>query len=109
MLGVLNGTYDVGFIRTGQLERMVNDDMIFSIDEVSIIDSIEDDFYFPHTTILYPEWGFAALADTDAELVETVQTALIGMPSDYPPIEDLIIRLELFSADTSAEATESSD
>lgn len=42
VLGVLNGTYDVGFIRTGQLERMVNDDMIFSIDEVSIIDSIEE-------------------------------------------------------------------
>jgi two-component system, LuxR family, sensor histidine kinase TtrS len=88
VLGVLNGTYDVGFVRTGQLERMVRDELIFSIDEVTIIDRVDNDFFFPHTTILYPEWAFAALEDTDSELTQAIQTALVDMPSDYPGLAD---------------------
>lgn len=88
VLGVLNGTYDVGFVRTGQLERMANDETILAVDELRIIDLAEDDFHFPHTTILYPEWPLAALANTDPELKEAVTTALLTMPSDHPSLEN---------------------
>lgn len=89
VLGVLNGTYDVGFIRTGQLEKMVADNTLLSVDEVSIIDESESDFFYPHTTILYPEWAFAALSKTDDELADAVQEALVNLPEDYPGLSDV--------------------
>ena len=84
VLGILNETYDVGFIRTGQLERMLNEGTLLSLDDIRILDQADDDFYFPHTTILYPEWPFAALDGTDPELIAIVQEALINMPADHP-------------------------
>lgn len=116
VLGVLNGTYDVGFIRTGQLERMVKDGTLLDVNELRIIDQMEDNFYFPHTTRLYPEWPFAALAQTDPELKIQVQEALLAIPADHPaminagavgfesnvdysPLDALIERLQLRSWD----------
>lgn len=121
VLGVLNGTYDIGFIRTGQLERMVRDEMIFSFDELFVIDRVESDFFYPHTTILYPEWALAALEDTDADLSQLVQTALLDMPSDYlglaesriigfeeasdySSVEELIVTLEIFTWDITTDS-----
>lgn len=89
VLGVLNGTFDVGFIRTGQLERMLNEGTLLSLDDIHILDQAEDDFFFPHTTILYPEWPFAALKNTDTELVEKVKQALLAMPSDHPALTEI--------------------
>lgn len=89
VLGVLNGTYDVGFIRTGQLEQMLTDGTILSLDDIRILDRADDDFYFPHTTALYPEWTFAALEDTDAELISAVQQALIQMPADHAALVEI--------------------
>ncbi len=116
VLSVLNGTIDVGFIRTGQLEKMVADGIITNTDEIRILDLAEDNFLFPHTTRLYPEWPFAALEKTDPELVEAVQNALFDIPAnhpalaaasieafvlpvDYVPIEELIQTLQLRSWD----------
>ena len=89
VLGVLNGTFDAGFIRTGQLERMVNEGTLLSLDDIRILDQADDDFLFPHTTALYPEWPFAALAETDPQLVEAVRDALLGMPEDHPAFEGI--------------------
>lgn len=116
VLGVLNGTFDAGFIRTGQLERMLSDGTLFNLDEIRILDQAEDDFYFPHTTRLYPEWPFAALKDTDPALVASVRQALLSIPADHPamvaasangfvadidytPVEELIVALQLRSWD----------
>ena len=87
VLAVLNGSADVGFIRTGILESMAASGLINSIDEFRIIDEQDDGFYNPHSTILYPEWAFATLPATDAELVTQVQTFLIGLPSNDPVFE----------------------
>lgn len=84
VLSVLNGTVDAGFIRTGQLERMVAEGMLFELDELRILDQVDDDFFYPHTTRLYPEWPFAALAGTDPELAEAVENALLNIPSEHP-------------------------
>ncbi len=116
VLGVLNGTFDVGFIRTGELEKMVAEGTLLSLDEIFIVDQAKDDFFFPHTTRLYPEWPFAALQTTDPELAKQAQEALIGIPADHPalanakavgfvpaidyqPLDELIEQLELRSYD----------
>lgn len=57
VLAVLSGSEDVGFIRSGQLEKMLAEGTLISLDEIQIIDRANDDFYFPHTTRLYPEWS----------------------------------------------------
>lgn len=89
VLGVLNGSFDVGFIRTGQLERMVREGTILSTDDIRILDQADDDFFFPHSTILYPEWPFAAHPNTDPELVDAVREALLTMPSDHPALTEI--------------------
>ncbi|MEL7435653.1 MAG: phosphate/phosphite/phosphonate ABC transporter substrate-binding protein [Chloroflexota bacterium] len=89
VLGVLNGTFDAGFIRTGQLERMLAEGTLLSLDDIRILDQADDDFFFPHTTALYPEWPFAALENTDPILVDAVRDALLAMPEDHPAFEGI--------------------
>ena len=89
VLAVLNDRVDVGFIRTGQLEKMVDKGLISSLDEVRILDLQDDDFFYPHTTDLYPEWPVAALPATDPELVEQVRAALLAIPDDHPALKAL--------------------
>ncbi|MEM7801805.1 MAG: PhnD/SsuA/transferrin family substrate-binding protein, partial [Chloroflexota bacterium] len=89
VLGVLNGTYDVGFIRTGQLEDMLKEELILSIDEFRIIDRADDDFFYPHTTPLYPEWQFSAHPNAERELVDKMRTALLNLPADHPALVEL--------------------
>ncbi len=84
VFAVLNGTMDAGFIRTGQLEAMVDEGKILDMNEIRILDLAEDDYIYPHTTRLYPEWPFAATINADPELAEKVQTALLALPADHP-------------------------
>lgn len=86
VLAVLNGTIDAGFIRTGQLEKMVEKGLINSTDELRIIDRAKDNFAYAHTTSLYPEWPIAALKHTDPELVRDVKEALLNIPSNHPAL-----------------------
>lgn len=88
VLAVLNGALDVGFVRTGQLEDMLAAGLITEADisQITVFDRATDDFYYPHTTALYPEWPFAALAHTDATLAEAVKAALLAAPSDHPAL-----------------------
>lgn len=89
VLGILNGTYDVGFIRTGQLERMHAEGTLLTLDNIRILHQAESDFYYPHTTALYPEWPFAALEMTDSELVSAVQEALLELPETHPSLVEI--------------------
>lgn len=86
VLGVLNRTIDAGFIRTGQLERMVKSGLIDSIEEIKILAPRTTDFFFTHTTDLYPEWPIAALSQTDSDLVASVQAALLAIPDHHPAL-----------------------
>ncbi|NET11312.1 MAG: phosphate/phosphite/phosphonate ABC transporter substrate-binding protein [Symploca sp. SIO2B6] len=116
VLAVLNGTLDAGFIRTGQLEKMLKNDLLSDLDDLRILDPINDTFVFKHTTALYPEWPIAALPGTDPELRDALQSALVTLPEghtalsaanieqfteavDYQPIHDLIETLQLKSWD----------
>ena len=86
VLGVINGTIDAGFIRTGQLEKMVNKDLIPSAETLRILAPIDDDFPYTHTTALYPEWPVAALSQTDPELAARVREVLLNIPEDHPSL-----------------------
>lgn len=86
VLAVLNGTIDAGFIRTGQLEKMVEKKMISSTAELRILDRANDNFPYAHTTALYPEWPIAALKNTDPELVKDVKEALLNIPPKHPAL-----------------------
>ena len=86
VLAVLNGTIDAGFIRSGQLEEMVEKGLLYSTDGLRIIDRADDEFFYAHTTALYPEWPIAALKNTDPELVRDVKEALLKIPPNHPAL-----------------------
>ncbi len=86
VLAVLNGTIDVGFIRTGQLEQMVAKGLLDSPDEVRILNPADNDFYYEHTTALYPEWPFAATEAAAPQLVDAVEEALLEIPVNHPAL-----------------------
>jgi ABC-type phosphate/phosphonate transport system substrate-binding protein len=89
VLAVRDGTIDVGFVRTGQLEKMVKDGLIESADAFRIIEPAKDNFAQPHTTELYPEWPISSLKTTEPELVESVKQALVSLPSSDPALTAL--------------------
>lgn len=116
VFSVLNGSLDAGFIRSGQLEKMLTRGLLDSVDEVRVLEPRDDDFLYEHTTALYPEWPIAALPDTDPALIADVKAALMAMPpghpalaaakldgfvepEDYSAIETLIENLQLKSWD----------
>ena len=84
VLGVLDGRYDVGFIRTGQIEATKGrngnylDPELFKIIETKdyILENGEL-FPFIHSTETFAEWPFAALPDVPAEVQRAVQDALL--------------------------------
>jgi len=89
VLSVLNKTVDVGFICTRQLKRMVADGMLLNLDDIRVLDQAQDDFVYPHTTDIYPQWPFAALAKTDPALTEAVRQALLAIPADHPAMTNI--------------------
>lgn len=116
ILAVLNGTADVGFVRTGSLEKMLATGALTDLSELRILDLATDDFPYAHTTALYPEWAFFAGVSTDPALVEQVRTVLLDIPAghpatasarvdhfvpvvDYSAVEEVIIALQLPSWD----------
>ncbi|MBP0017032.1 MAG: phosphate/phosphite/phosphonate ABC transporter substrate-binding protein [Cyanobacteria bacterium SBLK] len=87
VLAVINGTIDAGFIRTGQLEKMVGKELIPNVNVLRVLAPVDDNFLYTHTTALYPEWPIAALPQTDSELAEQVREALLNIPPDHPSLK----------------------
>jgi ABC-type phosphate/phosphonate transport system substrate-binding protein len=83
--GVLSGQFDVGFVRTDQLERTKDSDgnlvklTDFKLIEprTNFIDGVE--FPFTASTPLYPEWNVAALDHVPDDVSREVQTALLAI------------------------------
>jgi ABC-type phosphate/phosphonate transport system substrate-binding protein len=82
--GIMNGDFDVGFVRTDQLERTVDgagnpvDSAIFKI--VAPVKNLTIDgvhFPFESSTELYPEWNVAALTHVNPTVGREVQRALL--------------------------------
>lgn len=83
--GVLDGRWDVGFVRTGQIERTMDeneeylDSDLFKVLEprIYIMDTGEL-FPFLHSSPVFPEWPLYAKEDVDRMVSEEIQLALIN-------------------------------
>ncbi|MGB3613350.1 MAG: phosphate/phosphite/phosphonate ABC transporter substrate-binding protein [Elainellaceae cyanobacterium] len=86
ILAVLNGTIDAGFVRSGQLEQTSAKGLIDSTDAIRVLEPASDNFFYPHTTPLYPEWPMSALKHTDPAIAEAVAEALLNLPANHPSL-----------------------
>ncbi|QEP42542.1 EAL domain-containing protein [Ectothiorhodospiraceae bacterium BW-2] len=114
---VLNREVNVGFIRTGVLEQLQQEQGL-DLSQLQVIHSRkEDDFPFLLSTELYPEWAFVALPWVNSDLVRRVTAALLLLerdhlaarqaniggfapPADYIKVEQLAQKLQLPPYDT---------
>ncbi|CAE8617516.1 unnamed protein product, partial [Polarella glacialis] len=81
--GVADGDFDIGFVRTGMVERFGWDGFKI-IDEDFHVGSDGHPFPFKHSTELYPEWNLAALTHVPAAITAEVQAALLRMDASHP-------------------------
>jgi serine/threonine protein kinase len=86
VIGVLEGKYDVGFVRTDQIERTVNNVTGELIDKtkLKIINGAfpmldGEAFPFESSTILYPEWNVGSLSHVPNAVAVEVQAALLAI------------------------------
>ena len=83
VFAVKEGRADVGTVRTGIMERLAEKGEINLADFI-ILGRKTDDFIYPHSTQLYPEWPLAKLVDTADTLARKVAVALMTMPEKHP-------------------------
>lgn len=117
--GLLSGDFDIGFIRTGQLERSIDaegnptDPFLFKIiDPMPGLKSDGTDFPFPSSTMLYPEWNIAALPHVATDVASEVQSAMLAisdhaqcfLPENETQCEELRCDTTLEIAEVSREA-----
>lgn len=109
---VLDGKADVGFVRTGLIEQLVQDGTI-QPNELKVLNRKDlPDFPYVSSTPLYPEWPFVALPHVNSRLAAKVATVMLSLepgsmplqaanihgfviPADYRPVEDLLRELRL--------------
>lgn len=109
---VLSGSADLGLVRSGVIEEMIQEGKLDS-QQIKVINSQRlDDFPLAVSTRLYPEWAFAVLPQVDGKLARHVAAALYVLedntaavkamnihgfvvPPDYTPVADLLKALRL--------------
>jgi len=77
---ILDGRAEVGFVRTGILERMAAEGKLDLADIRVIAPRSEGNFPLLLSTRLYPEWPFAAMPGVDQDLARRVTAALLSIP-----------------------------
>ncbi len=78
---VLNGVFDVGFVRTDQLESMENEGKI-KLEQFKVIHRVEHPgFPFLCSTELWPAWPVAASKNLPNFMREKIKSALLSLPS----------------------------
>ncbi|MCK5005279.1 MAG: PhnD/SsuA/transferrin family substrate-binding protein, partial [Candidatus Aminicenantes bacterium] len=79
---VQDGEVDAGTVRTGILEKMNKESRIDIKDFKILNQKHPDNFSLLISTRLYPEWPFARVKHTSAQLAQQVSIALLKMPAD---------------------------
>ena len=87
VFAVKEGKADVGTVRTGIMESLAEKGDINLADFI-ILGRKTDDFIYPHSTQLYPEWPLAKLEGTADELAREVAVALMTMPEKHPAAQE---------------------
>ncbi|WP_019590561.1 PAS domain-containing protein [Thioalkalivibrio sp. ALE20] len=119
---VLDGEADVGFVRIGILERLLETGQI-EPEELRVIGRQDMvDFPLALSTRVYPEWPFVALEQVPRDLSHRMLIALLELdghpgpaqaagidgftvPMDYEPVEELARELRLPPYDATPELT----
>lgn len=84
MLRVMAGESEVGFVRTGIIERMISEGTVFP-EHLRIINSqVLAGFPYRLSTRLYPEWPFIALPHVEQTTIRRVAAALLALDQDHP-------------------------
>ena len=79
---VMNGAVDGGSVRTGTLEKMVQEGKV-EISNFKFINRIPDDFPLLHSTQLYPEYPMAVCQHVPSDVRSLVSKLLLSLtPSD---------------------------
>ena len=110
---VLTGKDDAGFVRSGVLESLVREGKM-KISQVRVLDKHSmfgaDNISLLHSTEHYPEWPFGVSPQVNPDIVRKVSLVLLNVnsnsiiaqtakiagfnpPSDYTPVEVLMLRL----------------
>lgn len=99
--GVLDGTFDVGFIRTDQIERSVDaNGNIINPDLFRVLEPrvhvLEDGSLFPflHSTDIYGEWPVSAMPFVADDVAEEVQAALLALDEHAKPYKSMLECME---------------
>lgn len=87
---VLNGTYDAGTVRTGILEKMIEDGII-TRDDIKVINQDTSNTSFIVSTQLYPEWPLVMTNHISDSLGNEVTTALLEMDQSNPAAVSALI------------------
>ena len=108
---VLKGQLDVGFIRTGQLNRFAKENTSLDISKIRILNKQGDS---NRSTELFPHWAFSAKNSVPASVVDKVKTALMSMTpvtpaskkanikgfvklGDYAGFKNVMIKLKVYN------------
>jgi signal transduction histidine kinase/CheY-like chemotaxis protein len=78
---VINGTFDAGVVRTGTIEKMIEDGTI-SRDDIKVLHQNEAISTFIVSTQLYPEWPMAVTGHISESLGHDVAMALMLLEKD---------------------------
>jgi len=86
VLGVIDGSFDVGFVRTNQIEVttdthgvLVDPDLFKILEPKTYIMESGELFPFLHSTHILPQWPFAAMPNVASDVQEAVQIALMDL------------------------------
>ncbi len=81
---VLTQEVDIGIVRTGVLERMMNDNEQIA-EKIRIIHpQTQPNFPYYLSSELYPEWAFAKTKKVSNKLAKQVASILLSMPENSP-------------------------
>ncbi|MFK5985790.1 MAG: EAL domain-containing protein [Pseudomonadota bacterium] len=81
---VISGRADVGVVRTGIIEKMIQKRQI-SAQSLRIINPIKTkNFPLLHSSKLYPEWAFAKAKASSATIAADIVTYLLAMKANNP-------------------------
>ena len=81
---VVNNQVDVGFVRTGLIESMIDEGKLDAGAIKVINPQYDPDFPLRRSTALYPEWPFLASGHVPEALVKAVVMALLQIKPDDP-------------------------
>jgi serine/threonine protein kinase len=96
--GVMDGKFQAGFVRTDQLERSIDirTNKPLDMSAIKLIGLKSDkgetgeEFPFPRSTRLYPEWNFASFSHTPTAVVAAAQASLLQM-TDHATVGDKLL------------------